>query len=150
MTRGVDTPSTKRPTRTVLIIDDERYTLESFAQMLRLGAYTVCTADNAQDGLREAEAHAPDAIILDLRMPLTDGLEFLRQLRAGETGRGPRVAIVTGDYFVEDKVGADLRALGAEIHYKPLWFEDLVALAGRLVAVPDNTPPRSDSVPSTR
>src|SRR5215470_7475224 len=105
MTRGVDTPSNEHPTRTILIIDDERDTLESFAQMLRLGAYTVRTADNAQDGLREAEAHSPDAIILDLRMPLVDGLEFLRQLRAGEARRGPRVAIVTGDYFVEDEVG---------------------------------------------
>ncbi len=125
---------------TALIVDDEENTLQSYARMLRLEGYTVFIADNAEDGLRAAERHRPDAVILDLRMPLIDGLAFLRRLRAREATRGTPVAIVTGDYFVEDVLGAaDLHALGAEIHFKPLWLEDLVALAGRLLAMREDT-----------
>jgi len=135
------TPATtpKLETGTVLIVDDEEDTLQSYARMLRLESHTVFTADNAEDGLRAAECHHPDAVILDLRMPLMDGLAFLRRLRAREAQRGTPVAIVTGDYFVEDTLGADLQAFGAEIHFKPLWLEDLVALTRRLLAMREDT-----------
>jgi DNA-binding response OmpR family regulator len=144
MLRGADTCGIEHPAGNVLIVDDERDTLESFAQLLRVEGHTVFTADNAEDGLREAESHPPDAVILDLRMPFMDGLAFLRRLRAREARRETPVVIVTGDYFVEARVGADLRALGAEIYYKPLWLEDLVALISRLLAVRETMPPRRD------
>ena len=44
------------------------------------------------------------------------------------------VAIVTGDYFLEDSVANELRELGAELRFKPLWLEDLIALAKILVS----------------
>jgi len=44
--------------------------------MLRLEGYQVRTAVSAEKGLLEAEHSHPDAIILDLRMPLVDGLGF--------------------------------------------------------------------------
>lgn len=90
---------------------------------------------SAELGLREASAHPPDAIILDLRMPLVDGLGFLRQLRSYEAQRSTPVAIVTGDYFLDDATSTELRALGAELKYKPLWLEDLVGLARTLLEV---------------
>ena len=39
------------------------------------------------------------------------------------------VAIVTGDYFLDDAISTELRELGAELRFKPLWLEDLVGLA---------------------
>ena len=103
--------------------------------MLRLEGYQVRTAMNAETGLREAEASHPDAIILDLRMPLVDGLGFLRRLRAHDDQRTIPVAIVTGDYFLDDAVSTELRELGAELRFKPLWLEDLVGLARNLLKV---------------
>jgi len=88
---------------------------------------------NAEGGLREARATPPDAIILDLRMPLVDGLAFLRRLRAIDQYARTPVAIVTGDYFLDDRTSAELRSLGAQLKFKPLWLEDLVALAKALV-----------------
>ena len=85
--------------------------------------------------LREADRSHPDAIILDLRMPLVDGLGFLRRLRARDEQRDTPVAIVTGDYFLDDQVSAELRELGAELKFKPLWLEDLVGLARHLLQV---------------
>jgi two-component system OmpR family response regulator len=103
--------------------------------MLRLEGYQVRTAVSAEKGLLEAEHSRPDAIILDLRMPLVDGLGFLRRLRARDDQRATPVAIVTGDYFLDDSVSAELRELGAELRFKPLWLEDLVGLARNLLKV---------------
>ena len=119
----------------ILIVDDDEGVTQTFARMLRLEGYQVRTAINAENGLREAEDCHPDAIILDLRMPLVDGLGFLRRLRAHDEQRSVPVAIVTGDYFLDDAVSNELRELGAELRFKPLWLEDLVGLARNLLKV---------------
>jgi DNA-binding response OmpR family regulator len=118
---------------TILIVDDDDGVTETFARMLKLEGYRVRTAPNAESGLREAERLRPDAIILDLRMPIVDGLGFLRQLRASDEPRRTPVAIVTGDYFLSDTVSTELKSLGADVKFKPLWLEDLVDLARTLV-----------------
>ena len=120
---------------TILIVDDDEGVTQTFARLLRLEGFRVRTAVSAEAGLREAQTNGPDAIILDLRMPLLDGLGFLRRLRADESAHGTPVAIVTGDYFLEDAVSRELRQLGAELRFKPLWLEDLVGLARNLLKV---------------
>ncbi len=130
MSSAVSTPA---GTRTILIVDDDPSVTETFERMLRLEGYRVVTALSANDGLQQAEQSNPHAVILDLRMPLMDGLQFLRALR-GKPGLGRMpVAIVTGDYFLSDAVSGELRELGAELRFKPLWLEDLLALARNLL-----------------
>ncbi|MFN7914194.1 MAG: response regulator [Vicinamibacterales bacterium] len=119
----------------ILIVDDDEAVTQTFARMLRMEGFEVRTAVNAESGLADASEHHPDAIILDLRMPLVDGLGFLRQLRSTDgIGQTP-VAIVTGDYFLDEHVSAELKQLGAELKFKPLWLDDLVALARTLLKV---------------
>src|SRR5207244_2982511 len=102
-------------------------------RMLVLEGFRVVTALSAEAGLVQAELARPDAIILDLRMPLSDGLQFLRTLRK-RSGQGQiPVAIVTGDYFLDDRISNELRSLGAVLRFKPLWLEDLVTLARKLL-----------------
>ena len=125
----------ERTTSKILIVDDDEGVTQTFARMLRLEGYQVRTAVSAEKGLIEAEQNHPDAIILDLRMPLVDGLGFLRRLRAFDDQRNTPVAIVTGDYFLDDAVSTELRELGAELRFKPLWLEDLVGLARNLLKV---------------
>ena len=120
---------------TILVIDDDQGVTETFAWMLRLEGYQVRTAVNAEAGLREAKAARPDAIILDLRMPLVDGMAFLRRLRADVKQSDIPVAVVTGDYLLDDEVSVELRGLGAALHFKPLWIEDLVGLTRTLLGV---------------
>jgi hypothetical protein len=43
------------------------------------------------------------------------------------------VAIVTADYFVDDATTNELRVLGADVYFKPLWLEDLVEITRRLI-----------------
>jgi CheY-like chemotaxis protein len=119
--------------RTVLLVDDNETTLRDFGLSLRSEGFSVHTASNAQAALREVAAASPDAIIMDFHMPALDGLELLRRIRACETTRRARVVIVTGDYFLEDELMAELNSLGAAVHYKPLWVEDLTALVHGLL-----------------
>jgi two-component system response regulator PrrA len=131
----VSAVTSDQATSKILIVDDDEGVTQTFARMLRLEGYQVQTAVSAEKGLAEAEANHPDAIILDLRMPMVDGLGFLRRLRAQDDQRAVPVAIVTGDYFLDDSVSSELQALGAELRFKPLWLEDLVGLARNLLKV---------------
>jgi CheY-like chemotaxis protein len=118
---------------TILIVDDDRSVADTFARILQLEGFSVATAFNADEGLGLAQTVNPAAIILDMRMPITNGLQFLRTVRdLPHLGTTP-VAIVTGDYFLPDPIQAELKQLGAEIRFKPLWLEDLIALARSLV-----------------
>ena len=117
----------------ILIVDDDEAVTQTFARMLELEGYAVRTAVNAETGLRAASEYLPDAIILDLRMPLMDGLGFLRRLRGHDSQKSTPVAIVTGDYFLDEAVSSELRRLGAEVKFKPMWLEDLVGLARTLL-----------------
>ena len=118
---------------TVLVVDDDEGVTRTFARMLCFEGYQVGTAVSAEAGLIEAEQRHPDAIILDLRMPLFDGLGFLRRLRAHDDQRNTPVAIVTGDYFLDDSVTTEMHELGAEVRFKPLWLEEVVGLVGHLL-----------------
>jgi CheY-like chemotaxis protein len=104
--------------------------------MLRLEGYEVWAALSVGEGLNLARTHQPDAVILDLRMPLTGGLQFLRVVRTIPGLTTIPVAIVTGDYYLDDAHTAEIAALGAELRYKPLWLEELVTLARELVSAP--------------
>ena len=129
----------------VLIIDDDAAVTQTFAQMLRLEGHVVRTALDAESGLREARTEAPDAIIVDLRMPLINGLGFLYRLRAEDRYQDTPVAIVTGDYCLDDSITRELDELGAQLRFKPLWLEDLVDLARSLLASPRSAPPQASA-----
>ena len=122
-------------TKTILIVDDDRSVADTFARMLKLEGFGVATALSAEVGLELADSVRPQAIILDMRMPITNGLQFLRLVRARPHLVDVPVAIVTGDYFLPESIQHELKALGASIRFKPLWLEDLIALAKTLVAV---------------
>jgi CheY-like chemotaxis protein len=120
----------------VLIVDDDPATADSFSRTLRLEGYEVWAALSAEEGLSLAQTHQPNVIVLDLRMPLTSGLQLLRAIRAIPGLASTPVAIVTGDYGLEDEMRDEIKALGAELRFKPIWIEELVTLARELLRVP--------------
>jgi two-component system response regulator MprA len=115
--------------RTVLLVDDDPEVVRTFADWLGLQGYDVRTAADGEAAW--PQVRGVDAIILDARMPILDGLGFLRRLRG--LGEDVPVAIVTGDYLIDDAVLDEFMHLNAEIVFKPLWLDDLVALAAQLV-----------------
>lgn len=129
--------TTSAPPASILIVDDDEAVTQTFARMLRLEGFAVRTAVDADAGLLEARNSRPNAIIVDMRMPMVDGLGFLRALRAqqGHSVQPIPVAIVTGDCFLDEQVSLELRDLGAHVAFKPLWFDDLLSLARTLTKV---------------
>jgi len=119
---------------TILIIEHDEPTAEMYARILQIAGFTVRRAVSAPDALRDAVAHPPDAILVDFRMPVMDGLEFLRALRAKPRHHDTPVAIVTGDYQLDERLVSQIRDLGAVIRFKPLWVDELTLLAKQLIA----------------
>ena len=113
-------------------MDDNPSITDTFSRMLQHEGFTVYAAVSPQGGLEIAADKQPDAIILDLRMPLLSGLQFLRRIRETPALQRTPVAIVTGDYFVDDGTTSEIEALDASILFKPLWLEDLLSLARSL------------------
>src|SRR5260221_2364508 len=103
--------------------------------MLKLEGFEVATAINAEAGLELADHVRPNAIILDMRMPITNGLQFLRMVRAKPHLLDVPVAIVTGDYFLSDPIQLEFKSLGASIRFKPLWLEAMILIASTVVAL---------------
>ena len=124
------------PAPRVLIVDDDVGVADLFSRMLRLEGYEVWAAQSADEGLNLANVHRPHAVIMDLRMPLTSGLHLLRSIRAIPGLSQTPVAIVTGDYYMAQAQLDEIRALGADVRYKPLWLDELVMLARELLTAP--------------
>ena len=82
--------------RFVLVIDDD----PSILYIAQLGlkqntGWKVLTANSGQEGLAIAEAEQPDVILLDMMMPIMDGLSTLRQVKANPKTRHIPVIFLT-------------------------------------------------------
>src|SRR5439155_20891323 len=86
----------------VLVVEDERKILRGLERGLRAEGYEVATADNGDDGLRQALAQPFDCIVLDLLLPWRDGLEVLSELRP--SGAMTPLLILTARDVVEASV----------------------------------------------
>lgn len=79
----------------ILLVDDSRTSLFMEQMILRQGPYDLLTAQDGEAGVREALAHRPDLILMDVVMPRMNGFEALRALRARPETRKTPVILVT-------------------------------------------------------
>jgi CheY-like chemotaxis protein len=124
----------------VAVIDDDVAVDRSFGQMLQAAGYDTHTEANVAAGLAYLEHAAPAVVILDLHLPDGTGLECLRRLRAWPHHRHLPVAILTGDYFLDEDVARELNELGARVFFKPVWEDDLLRIVGQLLAARRGSP----------
>jgi two-component system repressor protein LuxO len=115
---------------TVLLVEDTRALAELYRSYLRDAPWSLAhaaTAAEARAALAEGRA---DAVLLDLRLPDADGLDLLREIRAGE--RAPPVIVITANGSVATAVAA-MQAGAADFLVKPFQQERLlVTLANAL------------------
>ena len=71
----------------ILLIEDDRSLAEVISYNLKQAGYEVLVASDGQDGLLQAQIKSPDIVILDLMLPVIDGLDVCRRLRADATTR---------------------------------------------------------------
>jgi CheY-like chemotaxis protein len=91
----------------ILLVDDEERILQTFARTLRLGGYSVITAEDGEEGLALYRQEQPDVILLDLRMPGMSGLEVLQAIREDDPEANVILCTAHGD---KEAVIAALRA----------------------------------------
>lgn len=96
----------------ILVVEDEHSLLEILVYNLQTEGYEVITATDGQQGLMKAQTTLPDLMILDLMLPVMDGLTVCRQLRASPRTKNIRVLMLTAkseevDEIVGFNMGAD-------------------------------------------
>ena len=69
----------------VLVVEDDADAREIYARILEERGYTVITATNGAEGVHFARRTHPDLILMDLRMPVMDGWQAVRYVRADST-----------------------------------------------------------------
>ena len=117
--------------KTILLIDDDHDLVRGASVRLRRAGYRTISADNGQHGLESASENHPDAILLDLRMPVMDGLTALRELRnRADTQRIPVVMLSASPKSQTDALDAGARFFLS----KPYDGEALLAAVDAAVA----------------
>ena len=103
-------PGADAPPR-ALIVEDEENARDTLRRVLQREAWEVTEAVNGADGLEHLARERPDVILLDLMMPVMDGFEFLRRMRANDAWSSIPVVVVTAKTLDE----ADRRALDGRV-----------------------------------
>lgn len=79
----------------ILVVDDEPDILEFIAYNLKREGYSVSLASNGQEGIERATENTPDLIILDVMMPVLDGIEACRRLREKDQFKNTFIVFLT-------------------------------------------------------
>jgi len=108
----------------ILVVDDERAVREAIQRALRLEGYDVEMATDGQEALFALARRGVDAIVLDVLMPVMDGLETARKLR--RQGSSTPILMLTARHEVSDRV-AGLDAGADDYLVKPFALEELLA-----------------------
>lgn len=108
----------------VLVVDDDPDVLASLERGLRLSGFQVATAVDGAEALRSATETRPDAIVLDINMPVLDGVSVVTALRAMDND--VPVCVLSARSSVDDRV-AGLEAGADDYLVKPFVLAELVA-----------------------
>jgi CheY-like chemotaxis protein len=113
----------------VLVVDDNEDAALTVSEVLAELGYDVAVAHDGPQALASAARMHPDVVVLDLGLPVMDGFEVARRLRAAHTGQSmPRLVALSG--YGQDIDKANSRAAGFDVHLvKPV---DLAALQAAL------------------
>ena len=98
----------------VLIIEDEQLLNEAYARVLSAAGISLLRAYNGKEALEVLKKEKPDIVLLDLRMPVMDGIEFLKKLQPKENLPDAKI-IVFSNYDDQHEID-EAFSLGA-IHY---------------------------------
>jgi DNA-binding response OmpR family regulator len=126
--------------RTILVVEDEAILRDTIVYNLRAEGYEVLTAGDGSTALDTAQRSRPDLVLLDLMLPVMDGLEVCRQLRRrNETSSVPILMLTARAEETDKVVGLEL---GADDYVtKPFSWRELRA---RVRALLRRTEPRLD------
>jgi DNA-binding response OmpR family regulator len=113
---------------TVLVVDDDPVIVKLLQVNFEMEGYRVLTATDGEQAVRRARDEHPDAVVLDVMMPGTDGLEVARRLRADPATRTLPIVLLSAKAQASDIVaGKDLADEYVTKPFDPLDLLDRVA-----------------------
>ena len=122
------------PAVRVLVADDQPENRELILRWLQLSGFEVRPAANGQEAVERFQAWRPHLIWMDMSMPVMDGYEATRRIRALPGGGEVRIAALTASAFEEDR--AVILAAGCdEVVAKPMEEQQLFAVMGGLLGL---------------
>jgi CheY-like chemotaxis protein len=110
----------------VLLVEDSEESRDGLARYLRRKGYETLIAVDGRQGLDVARAEAPDLILMDMSLPVLDGWEATRQLKAAPETRGIPVVALTAHAMAGDREKA-LEAGCDDYDTKPVELTRLLA-----------------------
>lgn len=121
----------------VLVVDDYTDSLELLARTFEYAGFIVLIADNGADAVAAATQRRPDAVVMDLQMPMMDGIEATRRIKTNESARG--IPVVAYSAMGRSVSGLDMFFAVCE---KPCSLDDLVdAVNDAIASASDDAPP---------
>jgi CheY-like chemotaxis protein len=109
----------------ILLVEDNEMNRDMLSRRLSRRGYTVLMAEDGQKAVTMAQAERPDLILMDMSLPVLDGWEATRQIKAGpDTGRIPVIAL-TAHAMSEDR-GRALEAGCDDYDTKPVELRRLL------------------------
>jgi two-component system, chemotaxis family, chemotaxis protein CheY len=115
--------------KSCLIVDDSVVARRFARRILEALSFSIREAGDGERALVACQRRMPDLILLDWNMPVMDGIEFLRRLRATRAGTGPVVLFCTAE-TEPDRIASVIEAGANEYIMKPF---DADILASKLV-----------------
>jgi len=119
------------PLSRVLIADDDPLLSAILEHKLSAAGYLVSCVENGREALKELAARPPAIVVLDAMMPVMDGFETLRRIKADQALRDIEVVMLTALKRENDVVTA-LRLGAADYLAKPFNPDELIARLARL------------------
>lgn len=116
----------------VLLVEDNEESRDGLSRHLRRKGYEILLAVDGRQGVDLARAEAPDLILMDMSLPILDGWEATRQLKAGSETRGIPVIALTAHAMAGDRERA-LEAGCDDYDTKPIEFPRLLTKIKSLV-----------------
>src|SRR5918994_2935420 len=121
----------------VLVVDDYGDVREVLARVLEDAGFVVRTAANGLEALIAAYEMRPGVIVMDVSMPVLDGIEATRLIKAGEATRDARVIAYTGNPLFDD---SPTRELFAAVLAKPATPQAVLATVQQVAGFPHGVP----------
>ena len=131
----------------ILVVDDDRDLLKLVQTVLSRAGHTVTPIMNGEDALKAALAQDFDLAVVDVMMPVMDGYELTRRLRAEARTRHMPILILTARTQVADQMSA--AEAGADAYLgKPLSYKDLTDKVRQLLDAAASRPPKAAGQPA--
>lgn len=121
-------------TKCVLVVDDDDSIRSLVSDILKLKGYRVEMAGDGQQALAKMQTALPDAVVLDLRMPVMDGWTFLEQFRSDPRWRGLPVVVMSAYVNMFEDATQALQAQA--VLAKPFDVHQLVNTVERFLEMP--------------